>query len=224
MKCYSRNNILPRFLGSILLGVVIISLSSCSRTVRVYHPPCLDLTQSGRLGMITFSDNAQPSVAEYATEQFQNQIHSAQAGIPIVELGTKEDVLKSIGSNQLDPEALQKIGKKYKVSAVFVGSVVYSDVKTDVNLEDLAEFKASLNTTLNATLSAKLIETEGGATIWSNSTAWKRKLGKLRVGEDTGVSVGTRGYDDAYRKLVPDMVYAVTSDFRGRYVNERVNK
>ena len=224
MKSYFKNSFLRNFLGGFLLGVTIFSFTSCARTVNVYYPPRFDLTQFGRLGMITFSDNAHPSVAEYATEQFQNQIHSAQMGIPIVELGTEEEVLKSIGSNHLNLDAMQKIGQQYNVLAVFNGSVVYSDVKTNVNLKDITEFKASVNTTLNATLSVKLIETEGGATVWSDSTSWKRKLGKVSVNENTGISVGTKGYDDAYRKLIPDMVKDITRDFRGRYVKERVNK
>jgi hypothetical protein len=224
MKNYPKNSFPWRFLGGFLLVGAIFALASCAKTVNVYCPPRFDLTQFGRLGMITFSDNAQPSVAEYATEQFQNQIQSDQMGIPIVELGTEEQVLKSIGSNKLDLEAMQKIGQQYKVSDVFIGNLVYSDVKANVNLEDLIQLKASMNTTLNATLSIKLIETEGGATVWSNSTSWKRKLGRVSVSENTGISVGTRGYDDAYKKLIPDMVQDITYDFRGRYVKKRVDE
>lgn len=211
-------------LSGLLLSLMVFFVASCSTTVKVYQPPRLDLAQYGRLGLITFSDNAPSSVAAYATEQFQNQIQSAQAGIPIVELGTEEKILQKIGSGQLDPEAMQKIGQRYKVSAVFVGKVVYSDVETDVKLEDIMELKADVNSTLNATLSVKLFETEGGATIWSNSTSWKRKLGKVSIDRNTGVSVGTKGYDDAYKKLIPDMVWDVTHDFRGRYVKKRVKK
>jgi len=221
---YFQNSFLLDFLGRLLLGIIILSFISCAKTVSVYRPPRFDLTQFGRLGMITFSDNAQPSVSEYATEQFQSKIHSAQMGIPIVELGTEEELLKSIGSNQLNLEALQKIGQRYNVFGVFNGRVSYSDVKTNLNLRDITELKASVNTTLHATLSVKLIETEGGATIWSDSTSWKRELGKVSVNENKGISVGTKGYDDAYRKLIPDMMHDLTSDFRGRYVKERVNK
>ena len=224
MKNYTRNSFLLRGLTVLLFAGAILAATSCTKTVRVYYPPRLDLTQYGRLGMITFSDNAQPSVAGYVTEQFENQIHSAQTGVPILELGTEYQVLRSVGANQMDPAAVQKIGKKYKVSAIFVGNINYSDIKADVNLEDIADFKGSVKTTLNAILSAKLVETEAGATIWSNSTSWKRKLGGLSVSEDAGVSVGTEGYEDAYRKLVPDMVYDITRDFRGRYIRKQVDK
>ena len=199
-----------------------LAIVACSHTIKVYQPPSMDLSQYGRLGMITFSDNAPRSVAAYATEQFQNQIQSAQKGTPIVELGTEESVLAGIGAKELDLNAMRKIGQKFNVSAVFVGKVDYSEVNTKVSLEDITRLKANVNATLNATLSVKLYETEGGATIWSNSTSWKRKLGKVSIEKNVGVSIGTRGYDDAYKKLIPDMVWEVSQDFRGRYVKKRV--
>ena len=223
MKWHTRNGFVRTFLTCFLSGAAILFIASCTRTVKVHQPPRLDLAQFGRIGLITFSDNAQPSVADFVTGQFQNQIHSAQAGIPIVELGGKENLLKGIRSNQLDTTAIEKIGKKHNVSAIFIGDLAYSDVKNDVNLEDLAAFKASMSSTLNATLSVKLIETEGGATIWSHSVSWKRKLGGVSLSENSGVSVGNSGYQDAYRKLVPDMVYDVSRDFRGRYVRKQIN-
>ncbi len=224
LKKYWRSRFFRNVTSGFLLATAIFFSASCSRTISVYYPPRLDLAPYGRLGMITFSDNAQPSVAEYATEQFQNQVHAAQMGIPIVELGTEEAVLKHVRSDRLDSEAMKKIGQEYDVSAVFHGSVVYSDVKPNVTVKDITKFRASVDATLHATLSVKLIETEGAATVWSDSTSWQRKLAKVRVDENAGISVGTQGYDDAYRKLIPDMVHDVTRDFRGMYVKERVDK
>lgn len=224
LKKYWRSRFFRNITSGFLLAATIFFSASCSKTISVYYPPRLDLAPFGRLGMITFSDNAQPSVADYATEQFQNQIHAAQMGIPIVALGNEEEVLNRIGSDRLDPEAMKKIGQEYDVSAVFHGSVVYSDIRPDVSLKDIAKFKANVNATLHATLSVKLMETEGGATVWSDSASWKRNLVNVRVHENAGISVGARGYDDAYRKLIPDMVHDVTGDFRGMYVKERVDK
>lgn len=226
MKVFFKNSLFWKLFFSLLFSVAIFSLASCAKTktIKVYQPPKLDLTQYGRLGMITFSDNAPQSVGEYGTEQFQNRIQSAQTGIPIVELGTTQKVLQSIGSDQLDIDAMQKIAQRYKVSAVFVGDIQYSDIKTNVKVEDIVDLKADVSSTLHATLSVKLYETEGGAVIWSNSTSWNRKLSKVSIDKHTGVSVGTNGYDDAYKKLIPDMVWDVTHDFRGRYVKQRVAK
>ncbi len=223
VKRHVKNGFLRHILVALSFGVAIISFTSCTKTINVYHPPRLDLTQYGRIGIITFTDNAQPSVADYATEQFENQIHSAQVGIPILDLGTEAAVLSSIGSSRLDSAAMVKIGQRYNVSAVFSGSLVYSNIETNVNLKEITQLNASVNATLHATLSVKLFETGGGATVWSDSTSWQRKLGQLSVNEHTGLSVGTNGYNDAYRKLVPDMVHDVTGDLRGRYTREPVN-
>ena len=224
IKSCFKNRFLQHFLKCFLLGTTILFFTSCSSTVRVYHPPRFDLTKLGRLGIITFSDNAQPSVAQYATQQFQSEIQTAQVGIPIVELGTEENVLKSIEASQMDMQAYKKIAQQYKVAAVFSGSVIYSDVKTDVKIKDITKLSGSVKTVLNGTLSVKFVETESGATLWSDSTSWNRKLGGVSVDNKAGVSVGLKGYDDAYRKLIPDMVHAVTHIFRGQYVKERVKK
>ena len=194
----------------------------CSKTVRVYYPPPVDLSRYERLGIIDFTDNADPSVSSYATQQFQDQIHSAQAGIPILQMGTEKEVLRSINADRLDFESFQKMGRKYKVAAVFYGSVQYSDIETDVRLNSIRDLNADVNATLHSTLSAQLYETDGGAAVWSDSVSWKRKLGKISVNKTGNVSAGMTGYHDAYRKLIPDMAYDVTRDFRGRYVQERI--
>jgi len=208
---------------ALLTGVFVMSFASCAKKIRVYHPPRLDLAKYGRIGMITFSDNAVPSVGDYATGLFQNEVHSAQAGIPIVGLGAEAEVLSQIGSGRLDPEAMMKIGKQYNVSAVFSGSIVYDDVETNVNVKELVQLNASVDTVLHATMSVSLVETEGGATLWSDSVSWQRKLGNLSVSQYSGLSIGADGYNDAYRKLVPDMARDVTGDLRGWYSTERVS-
>jgi len=197
---------------------------SCSSTARVYHPPLFDLAQYERLGIIAFTDNADPSVSSYATQQFQNKIHSAQIGVPILELGTEEEVLKSVGADQLDFNAFKKIGQKYNVIAVFHGDVLYSDIESGINLKSIRDFNVRLEATLYATLSAQLNETQAGATVWSDSASWNRKLGKINLNTEGGMTVGMKGYHDAYKKLIPDMVYDITKNFRGRYIKEKISK
>jgi len=214
-------NLMRRLLPIVLLGWSVCFTLSCSKTVRVYYPPPLDLSRYERLGIIAFTDNADPSVSSYATQQFQNQIHSAQAGIPVLQMGTEKEVLRSIEADRLDFEAFQKIGRKYNVAAVFNGNVQYSDVETDVRLKSVRDLNADVNATLHATLSVQLYETGGGASVWSNSVSWKRKLGQISVNRSGNVSAGMTGYHDAYRKLIPDMTYDVTRDFRGRYIKEK---
>lgn len=205
-----------------LLACGVSLTMSCSKTVRVYSPPHFDLDRYERLGIITFADNASPSVGSYATQQFQNQIHAAQAGIPILEIGDEATVLRSIHADSLDYEAFCAIGRKFNVDAVFFGKVEYSEIETDVRLNSIRDLNAKVNATLHATLSAQLYETEGGATVWSDSVSWKRKLGEVSVNRTGNVRAGMSGYHDAYRKLIPDMAYDVTSEFRGVYVMQKI--
>lgn len=218
----SRNIYIHNYISILLLGWIIFFTTSCSKTVSVYYPPHFDLTRYERLGIIAFTDNADPSVSSYATQQFQNQIHSAQAGIPILPLGTEAEVLKSVNADRLDFKTFQEIGRKYNVIAVFHGSVMYSDVEKNVGLNRIQDLNVNVNATLHSTLSVQLNETQDGATVWSDSASWKRELGGVSVNTKGNVSAGMKGYHDAYRKLIPDMAYDVSNSFRGRYVKERV--
>ena len=218
ISCHLVRRLLP--IG-LLVGSVCFTMS-CSKTVRVYSPPHFNLDRYERLGIITFADNADPSVSSYATQQFQNQIHSAQAGIPMLHIGDEAEVLRSIHADRLDFEAFRKIGRKYDVAAVFYGDVVYSDIKTDVQLKSIRDLSTKVNATLHATMSVQLYETGGGATIWSDSVSWKRNLGGISVNTRGNIAAGMSGYHDAYRKLIPDMTYEITREFRGRYVLEKI--
>ena len=220
------NSITCRYIRRLLpVGLLVWGVCftiSCTKTVSVYHPPPFDLSRYERLGIIDFTDNADPSVSSYATQQFQDYIHSAQTGIPILQMGGQQEVLRSVDANRLDYEAFKKIGRKYNVDAVFYGSVQYADIETDVRLKSVRNLKADVNAILHATLSVQLYETGGGATVWSNSVSWKRKLGEINVDKRGNVSAGMTGYHDAYRKLIPDMTYDVTREFRGRYIREKI--
>jgi hypothetical protein len=216
------HGIMHPLLPIVLLVCGVCFAISCAKTVRVYSPPPFDLGGYGRLGIIDFTDNADPSVSAYATQQFQDQVHSAQTGIPILQMGTEREVLRRIHADRLDFKAFQKIGREYNVAAVFCGSVRYSDIETDVRLKSVRDLKANVNATLHATMSAQLYETEGGATLWSNTVSWQRKLGEINVNKRGNISAGMKGYHDAYRKLIPDMAYDVTREFRGRYILQKV--
>jgi len=220
---FRRRHFRVLYQGGLLL-LILSSLFACAKTVSVFVPPRFDLTQFERVGVIDSTTNVDPSIGRYATQQLEEYIHAAQAGIPFIELGMEEEVLKSVESDRLDPEAIQKIGKKYNVAAVLHSDIVYSDVKTDVNMKEIVNLKAKVQTYLNATLSVRLNETGGGAIVWSDSTAFKRTLSKINFSKSSGPSFGMNGYDDAHRKLIPDMVHAVTNDFRGRYVKKRVEE
>ena len=142
-----------------LLILIVCSFFACAKTALVYVQPRLDLTEYVRVGIIDCTTNADPSISRYATQQLEEYIHSAQAGIHFIELGAQEEMLNVVKSNKLDSEAIQKIGEKYNVAAVFQSDIEYSDVKTDVNMKDILNLKTKVQTYLYATLTARLNET-----------------------------------------------------------------
>src|SRR5258708_33183721 len=131
-----------KFAGIALLWSLAL-LWGCSHTELVPVPPRIDLRTYGTLGIVEFASNADAAVNIHATRQFQEQIQSAQPGTPFLALGSREPVPGAVGSRQLDAGTVKEVGEKYRVDAVFVGDIVYSDPKTDVKITHLTKLDGS---------------------------------------------------------------------------------
>ena len=204
--------------------VLLLSLAvqwGCSKTVLVPVPPRMELKNYGTLGIVEFASNSDPAINRYATQQFQEQIQGAYPGTPILELGSRQAVLEAVGATQLDAEAMTKIGKKYSVSAVFVGDIVYSEPKTDLRLTDLTKLEGGVRTEVKGDLSAKLMETKSGASVWSSSAWAKRQIGAVSLSTRRGVSASL-GDSNPRKEMVPALVFHVTEDFRPKMVRQPV--
>lgn len=222
LKSYARK--FGVWAGCLILAGVLTGCAGHTETVVVNHPPRLDLFPYKPIGVIAFTDNAVPSLGQYATEQFQNRIHAAQTGLPLLYLGSQSEVLSSVGMRELNFEAYRKIGERYNVAAVFSGDLTYEEIDTDFNLKSIADLKADVSQVLHATLAVRLYETQSGASVWSDSARWKRKLSTMNFNTEQGVSVDADGYRDAYRQLIPDMIEDVTRVFRSYSTREKIRR
>jgi hypothetical protein len=191
----------------------------CSNTILVPAPPRVDLKNYGTIGLIQFTTNSDPALNAFATQQFQEQVQQAAPGTPILELGTKEAVLEAIGATRLDAEAVTNIGKKYGVSAVFLGEIVYSDPKTDLRISDLNKLDGSIRTEIRGDMASKLMETKAGASVWSSSAWAKRQITAVTVSPKRGVST-TIGETNPRKDMVPTLTYHLTQDFRPRMIRQ----
>lgn len=202
--------------------VLLLSLAmlGCSSTVVVPVPPRMDLSSYGTLGIVEFASNADRAINARGTRQFQEQIHAAQPGTRFVELGSREAVLAAVGGKQLDADALRRIGEKYGVAAIFLGEIVYSEPKADVQIKDLARLEAGVRTEIRGDISSRLVETKTGASVWSSSAWAKRQTGSLRVSAGNGVS-GGMSQSNPRDEMVPALVYQLTHDFRPSSVRQR---
>lgn len=208
-----------RTAGSLLL--LLVTLWGCTNTVLVPVPPRMELKEYGTLGVAEFSSNYIPAVNARATREFQARIHSAQPGTRLVELGNREVLLATVGSRQLDPEALKKIGAKYGVDAIFLGEIAYSEPKTNININNMSKLEGSARTEVRGDISAKLVETRSGAAVWSSSAWATRQVGRVEVSGYQGVSTTMRN-SDARDDMVPTLVLHLTQDFRPGTVRQKV--
>jgi hypothetical protein len=206
-----------------LLLVLLSWGCSSTRTVLVDVPPRVDLKQYGTLGLVEFGSNYDAATNARATREFLAQVHAAQPGTRIVDLGSREALLGAAGARQLDVEALRKIGAKYGVEAVFVGDIVYSDPKTDIRINDLARLDGGARTEVRGDLAVRLIETRSGASVWSSSSWARREVSRLRVSTASGISGSTRD-SDPRSEMVPALVLHATPDFRPSTERRQVPK
>lgn len=202
----------------ILLALVV--QWGCSRTILVPVPPRMDLKSYGTLGIIEFASNSDPAISNYATQQFQEHVQGAYPGTPILELGNREAVLAAVGATQFDADAIAKIGKKYGVTAVFLGDIVYSEPKTDIRLTDINKLEGGVRTEVRGDISTKLMETQSGASVWSSSAWAKRQIGSVSLSTKRGVTA-TVGDSNPRKDMVPALILHLTQDFRPKLVRQR---
>lgn len=213
-----------RFSGVMLLSALVaIGGCSSSKTVLVSVPPRVQLQEYGTLGLVAFDSNANPSVTARVTREFESSVHAAQPGTRIVDLGSRSDLLASVGARQFDPQALRRIGEKYGIDAIFVGNLRYSEPKkADVSVADISKLEGSVRVEIRGDIDSRLLETRSGASVWSSSAWARRPVGQLNVSADQGVSGGLRSANPR-EEMVPTLVLHLTEDFRGRTVRQRVD-
>ena len=199
-----------------VLAVTVPILLGCSHTEKVQVPPRVELKSYRTIGVIEFSTNAEDSLKPYVTQNFIENIQSAQPGTRILELGDEDQLLRSLGQNKLNPETIQSIGSKYGVDALILGHLEVSEIKPNINLYTVAK-TLNAKAYIEAALRTRILETNSGATFWTRASSAKTHVAKLYVTDRGALSFGVSDPREKYGKLVPHLVYENTSDFRSRY-------
>jgi hypothetical protein len=179
---------------------------------RVLVPPRVELKPWGNLGMIRLESNAKGTLPEYTSQRLLRSIQEAQPGTPVVELGTMSHVLGAIGRSDLDLEAIKLLGTKYGIGAVVVGKLDVQKVKPAIKIGALMK-NMTVSAYVEATLLTRLLETNAGATVWSNSAQGRENVASVSLMKgDTWFDA--KEPDKAYGSLVEQLVSVVTDDFR----------
>lgn len=206
----------------IAFTALLFFISGCSKTITVEIPPQVDLKSWPVIGIVDFAADTHKELSPAATQKFMMQIQSAQPGVRLLELGSKEQVLQALQRRELDPETIKAIGAKYGVQAVLLGRLDISDVKPNIKFSpDLTA--ASANASVNGELSAKLHETATGATVWSNGAHGKWSVGGVTLTSGGLSNVGFTDPKEKYEQMLRDLTRVATNDFRPRYEKRPVN-
>ncbi len=208
-----------RFAFIMLTGFIL--LAGCSHTEKVLLPPKIELKAYRNIGVIEFSTNAENDLRQYITQNFIQNVQSAQPGTRILELGSENLVLKSVRRHELDLKTIKSIGNEYKVDALILGHLQVSQIKPNVKIFSAPQaVRAKIY--VEAALQTRILETDTGATLWTKANSGRVSVAKLNLAKEGPFDFSASDPKEKYGKLVPELVYANTSDFRSRYEYRRI--
>ena len=206
---------------ALILMICAPIVYACSHTEKVLVPPRVDLKTYKAIGVINFSAAAKSDLEEYVTQKYIQTVQSAQPGVRFLELGSKQQVLARISHKELDLDAIKSIGAAYNVDALVFGHFTATDPKPNVRLSSSWQ-SLKAGALIEAALITKIWETDSGVVLWTNSTARRKKVAGLYADTNGNIKFGASDPEEAYGHLVPEIVYANTSDFRSRYETREV--
>ena len=203
------------------LLVCFAILSGCSHTEQVLIGPQMDLAPYRIIGVIEFSSNGEAELRQYVTQNYLQTVQNAQPQVRFLELGSQDLVLSKVSRKQLDYEAIKSIGRTYNVDAIMFGNLNLSEPKPKISLSSTwHSIKAGAY--VEASLTAKLWETDSGVIRWTNSSQGKDSVARFSASTSGDFDFGAKDPKETYGRLIPQLVYANTEDFRSHYEYRRV--
>jgi len=198
----------------ILYPICGLLLVCCAKYVLV--PPAIDLYPYDKVGLITFtleSEEAEDQLDTIATQYFLQDILYSQGGVQIIEIGSRDDVLRETNQTKLDLEAASAVGARFDVSAYFHGSIQVSDVKPKVDVIGLVQ-GGRVQAVFDMTVTARMISTETGATLWTDSIFRKGNVAYMSMTRGGVPYFDVRDKDDEMKRMIEDIISELTRDFR----------
>lgn len=173
---------------------------------RVLLPPTLNLVPHRNIGLFVFSvENAKGTLHEFATRRFEEYVLAAQSGIEMREF-TKADSGRVFSRTDTT-----------SVPVAFFGHLKISNVKPSGHLT--AGLSPVMQATVTVELSVWLVNTRTGGVMWRRSSQSTEKVGGLSFLGGTP-EFSAKDPNDAYGRLVNQLVYNVTYDVRSTWVDQ----
>ena len=196
--------------GGPILAAMLSGVCAAACGPKVLVPPRLDLAPYHRIGLVTFTmENAKGDLNLFATESFADEVFASQRGIELLELGQMEEILAETGRDRFDPRAAMALGDEYEIPAVFVGHLKVSDVRPRASISRFPSVEA----VVSVEMTVRLLSTESGATLWSNSARATESVGGIALTAGD-VIFSAEDPNAAYGRLVEVLIEELTQDFR----------
>ena len=204
-----------------LVGVAL-NLCGCAGTVRVEVPAEVSLEGRDTIGIVQFE--GKDNRGEEITKMFMDNIHNAQRGVLVLELGAQSDLLKEINETQLNARSIQLIGEEYNVQSIFVGDLQISNAKGNLTIgASLRDMSAGVYTEGN--LDIKFYDSASGATVWSNSCSGKYRLAGIAVSDHALLSpIRISAPSGQYEKMMWDLANCVSRELYTTYRKEKIEQ
>ncbi len=196
----------------LVCSFIILAIVGCGgghRPVRqrVLLPPTLNLVPYHNIGLFTFSvENAKGNLHQFATQRFEEYVLAAQNGIEMREF-------TSADSSRVFASASDSSG----TPVAFFGHLKISNVKPHGGLT--SGFAPVVRATVTVDLSVWLMNTRTGGVMWRRSSSSTEEVGGLSFISGTP-SFSARDPNDAYGRLINQLVYNVTYDVRSTWVDQ----
>ena len=202
-----------RVLRVVVCSLIIPAVFACGggarRPVRqrVLLPPTLNLVPHHNIGLFQFSvENAKGNLHEFATHRFEEYVLAAQSGIEMREF-------TSADSGRVFASGADTNG----CPVAFFGHLKISNVKPHGGLT--AGLSPVLRATVTVDLSVWLVNTRTGGVMWRRSSTSTEEVGGLSFIGGTP-EFSARDPNDAYGRLINQLVYNVTYDVRSTWVDQ----
>jgi len=197
-----------KFCYIIMAGALLLFAAGCVPSV-----PIVDLTEYGRVGFIDVSSSAEGEIARLASQQLiQKILEIDRDKITVIELGSEEEILRALGRERIDPETIRMIGKKYNIGVIVSSHLNISEVRPHLDISLIKE-SFGVKADVDASLIVKLLETEGGGTLWTDSVEDTESVASVSIGSGGLFHFDAGTPEKAYGDLVKSLVRKISRDF-----------
>jgi hypothetical protein len=206
-----------------IAAVSVLVLCGCASSPpvrRVWVEPRVDLKPYETIGMVEFSSPSKGRLAALATRRFAEAARRDQDMLRMIDVGSRQQALASVGRGTWDPESFQVIGRKHGVRTMFQGTLTISNIRPTVQLSAFLN-SGQVTAHVDATLEVQMIETETGASIWSRSASASRTLGGISVFGGKNFAFDADDPQAAYGDLVDFLVGQVARDLQGSWQTQQ---